>query len=74
MKDEEFDWTACAFVERVPGRMSGVPVVVGSRVTPESLLENYADFSVLEVAEMFGLSEPEVLGVLQFAGCLRVAA
>jgi hypothetical protein len=29
------DWTGCEFVERVPGRMNGVPVVVGSRVTPE---------------------------------------
>ena len=74
MDVDAIKWMGCEFVERVPGRMGGVPVVVGSRVTPESLLENFEDFSAHEVAEMFGLAETKVHGVLAFASHRRVAA
>ena len=34
------DWTECAVIETVPGRMAGQPVVRNSRVRPEDLLVN----------------------------------
>lgn len=70
------DWSGCEFVEQVPGRMGGVPVVVGSRVTPESLVE-HADggFTVGQIAWMFSLPRAKVRKVLEFAGhCRSLAA
>jgi uncharacterized protein (DUF433 family) len=34
------DWTECTLIETVPGKMSGVPVLRGTRVQPEDLLVN----------------------------------
>lgn len=66
------DWTGCEWVEEVPGRMSGVPVVIGSRVTPESVVE-HADggFSVGEIAWMFSLPRKKVREVIEFAAQRR---
>jgi len=63
------DWTGCEWVEQVPGRMGGVPVVIGSRVTPEAVLTYFEDgFSVGQIAWNFSLSRAKVRGVLAFAG------
>ncbi len=40
MRVMQFDWTDCAAIETVPGRMAGQPVVRNSRVRPEDLLVN----------------------------------
>ena len=34
------DWTECTLIESVPGKMSGAPVLRGTRVRPEDLLVN----------------------------------
>ncbi len=62
------DWSGCEWVEQVPGRMGGVPVVIGSRVTPESVVE-HADggFSVGQIAWMFSLPRNKVRTILEFA-------
>lgn len=70
------DWSGCEWVEQVPGRMGGVPVVVGSRVTPESIVQ-HADggFSVGQIAWMFSLPWNKVLKILEFAvHCRDLAA
>jgi uncharacterized protein (DUF433 family) len=36
----EIDWTACPDVESVPGRCSGQPVVKGTRLTVDAILNN----------------------------------
>jgi len=36
----KIDWDECAAVETVPGKMSGHPVIRGTRVRPEDLLIN----------------------------------
>lgn len=61
-------WTGCDWVERLPGRMGGVPVVVGSRVTLEAIVE-HADggFTVGQIARMFSLPRTKVRNVLEFA-------
>jgi uncharacterized protein (DUF433 family) len=69
------NWSGCDFVERVPGRMGGVPVVVGSRVTPESLVEHAEDgFTAGQIAWMFSLPRGMVRGVLDFARQSRAEA
>ncbi len=40
------NWTDCLWVEAVPGKVSGQPVIKGTRVLAESIPENY--FSALE--------------------------
>lgn len=69
------DWTGCEFVERVPGRMSGVPVVIHSRVQADGVLENFdGGVSAEEIADLFDLEERSVRGVLEFAGRLKNVA
>ena len=40
MKRMDMDWSGCSVVERVPGKASGAPVVVHSRVRPDDLIAN----------------------------------
>jgi uncharacterized protein (DUF433 family) len=35
------DWTACELIERVPGKVSGRPVVRGTRIMPEAIVGSY---------------------------------
>ncbi len=37
------DWSECPLVERVPGKVSGAPVIVHSRVRPHDLIANRAE-------------------------------
>ncbi len=32
------DWTACELVERVPGKVSGAPIVKGTRILPDPII------------------------------------
>lgn len=34
------DWTDCPLIERMPGKLGGVPVIRHSRVRPDDLLIN----------------------------------
>jgi len=34
------NWTNCSLVETVPGKLSGAPVIVHSRVRPKELIIN----------------------------------
>ena len=62
------DWSGCEWVEQVPGRMGGVPVVAGSRVTPETVMEHADEgFSVGEIALLFSLPRAKVRKVIEFA-------
>ncbi len=46
--DLNIDWMACELVERVPGKMSGQPVIKGTRVSPETIVANFEGGSPLE--------------------------
>ena len=39
--DVEIDWTACELIERVPGKVSGKPVVVGTRIMPDVIVGSF---------------------------------
>ena len=38
--DSYIDWTACDLVERVPGRVSGRPVVRGTRILADTIVQD----------------------------------
>ena len=35
------DWTRCELIEQVPGKVSGRPVVRGTRILPDAILNSY---------------------------------
>jgi uncharacterized protein (DUF433 family) len=62
------DWAGCEVVEIVPGKMSGVPVIRGSRVPADQVLENHeAGESVEDIAYNFDLKPDDIRAVLAFA-------
>jgi uncharacterized protein (DUF433 family) len=44
------DWTNCPDVEQVPGRCSGQPVVKGTRILVQGILDNAEDCTPEEIA------------------------
>ncbi len=69
------DWSGCDLVEVVPGKVSGKPIVRGTRIPADVIVSNYkAGLSVEEVQENYpGLSLLEVVRLLEYAGALPVA-
>lgn len=68
------DWTGCPWVEAVPARMSGVPVLLKTRMQADGVVENFDDgLSVEEICYHFFLDEDAVRGVLAYAGRLTAA-
>ena len=62
------EWTGCADVEVIPGKVSGVPLVRGSRVQADTVLESFLlGESVEEIADDFDLESELVESVLRFA-------
>ncbi len=39
--DAAIDWTACELIEQVPGKVSGKPVVVGTRILPDAIVGSF---------------------------------
>jgi uncharacterized protein (DUF433 family) len=55
-------------VERVPGRVSGVPTLKHSRLPADSIVSNSdSGESPEEIADMFGISVDLVRGILEYA-------
>ena len=61
------DWSQCAALESVPGKVSGAWVFRGTRVPVSAVLKNLKDLSVHEVADEFpSVSEAQIREVLEF--------
>jgi uncharacterized protein (DUF433 family) len=55
------DWSDCPLVEVVPGKVSGVPILKGTRMPADSIVENYESGSpVAEISENFDISEATI--------------
>ena len=37
----EIDWVACELIERIPGKVSGRPIVRGTRILPDAIVNSY---------------------------------
>jgi len=38
------DWTNCDLVEAIPGKVSGAPLLIGTRIPVSAVTENYEAF------------------------------
>ena len=65
MRNIKIDWSECAAIETVPGKMSGAPVVRGTRVRPEDLLVNRSE-GLPWLEENFGVPVPVISEVFAF--------
>jgi uncharacterized protein (DUF433 family) len=62
------DWTKCAAVESVPGRVSGAWVFRGTRLPVATIFENLEDgLTIEETMEQFDVTREQVTAVLDFA-------
>ena len=65
--DLEIDWTACELIEKVPGKVSGRPVVRGTRIMPDPIVNSYElGDSIDEIHE--GFPTPSIAQIERLIG------
>jgi uncharacterized protein (DUF433 family) len=68
------DWSQCAAVESIPGKVSGAWVFRDTRLPVATVIENLEDLSIEEVMEQFDVTREQIAAVLDFvAHSLRSA-
>ena len=67
------DWTQCELIECVPGKVSGRPVVRGTRIMPDAIVGSYdLGETVAELQEGFPtLSVEQIERLIEFAHSQR---
>ena len=67
--DEGIDWAQCELIEEVPGKVSGRPIVRGTRVMPEPIVNSYdLGDTVEEIHQGFPiLSDAQIRRLIEFA-------
>ena len=60
------DWSQCAAVESIPGKVSGAWVFRDTRLPVATVIENLEDLSVEEVMEQFDVTREQIAAVLEF--------
>ena len=71
---EKIDWSAYPLVEVKPGVQSGAPVLLGTRMPVDTIVDNF-DYgvSVAEIAEQFDVPPDHIEAILAYAKSHRVA-
>ncbi len=71
--DSAIDWTQCELIECVPGKVSGRPVVRGTRIMPEAIAGSYdLGETIEELCEGFPtLSAEQIKRLIEFAHAQR---
>jgi len=71
--DLEIDWTACELIEKVPGKVSGRPIVRGTRILPDGIVNSYdMGESIDEIREDWpSLSATQINRLIEFAHSQR---
>src|SRR5579863_3716131 len=69
----DIDWMACELIEQVPGKVSGRPVVRGTRIMPDSIVNSHElGDSIDEIHEGFPtLSVAQIQRLIHFAQTQR---
>ena len=60
------DWSQCAAVESVPGKVSGAWVFRDTRLPVATVIENLEDLSIEEVMTQFDVTREQISAVLEF--------
>ena len=71
---EKIDWSECQLVETKPGVQSGAPVLRGTRMPVNAIVDNF-DYgvSVAEIAEQFEIPPDRIESILTYVKSHRVA-
>jgi len=71
---DKIDWSECPLVEVKPGVQSGAPVLRGTRMPVNAIVDNF-DYgvSVSEIAEQFELPPERIEAIVSYAQSHRVA-
>lgn len=69
----DIDWMACELVETVPGKVSGRPIVRGTRILPDAIVDSYDFGETLEnIHEDYpSLSIAQIKRLVEFAHAQR---
>ena len=67
--DAEIDWIACELIEQIPGKVSGCPIVRGTRILPDGIFNSYyMGESIDDLREGFpALSSAQIKRLTEFA-------
>ncbi len=66
------NWTGCPIVEIVPDKVSGAPLVKGTRLPAQTVLDNFAaGVAEPEIAEMFDVPVDTVHELIAYAARVR---
>lgn len=73
---EAIDWTECELIERIPGKVSGRPVVRGTRILPDAIVDSYElGESIEELVDGFpSLTVAQIRRLIDFARSQRGVA
>lgn len=68
------DWSQCELVEVDPKIQSGAPVLRGTRMPVDAIVDNF-DYgvSVPEISELFEVSQDQIRAILSYAESHRIA-
>lgn len=71
---EQVDWSGCSLVESRRGVQSGAPVLRGTRMPANAIVDN-SDYglSAVEIADQFEIPVEQVEEILSYAKSHRVA-
>ena len=71
--DADIDWMQCELIESVPGKVSGRPIVRGTRIMPDPIVNSYdLGDSIEEIHEGFPtLSISKIKRLIEFAHVQR---
>ncbi len=67
------DWTACELIEQIPGKVSGRPIVRGTRILPDGIVNSYdLGESIEDIQEDWpSLSVAQIKRLIEFAHARR---
>jgi uncharacterized protein (DUF433 family) len=71
--NSEIDWTGCELVERVPGKVSGQPIIRGTRIMPDPVVRSFdRGESIEQIREDWpSLSVDQIHALVAFAHAQR---
>ena len=73
-RKDKIDWSECPLVEVKPGVQSGAPVLRGTRMPVNAIVDNFDyGLSVAEIAEQFEISPERVEAIVTYAKSHRLA-
>jgi uncharacterized protein (DUF433 family) len=70
----DIDWTACELIEQIPGKVSGRPIVRGTRIMPHGIVNSYdMGESIEDIHEDWpSLSTAQIKRLIEFAHAHRM--